>query len=319
MTANITWRKNMTIVDDLVKAKKRKNELVIKTLPEILQVMRRWVGSYDMNTGHIEIGSLERETASTLWHEQLHKLLWEKESLESGIMWDNIASAIEDWIGLNPATIPYALTLPTKRAKPDKNYADKWIKGTKPVSEPTETFGLGITTYKSGKIDNYKLAAKEISKTIKKELIETLDVKLLEDRAAIGIYKGGVEPSYAPIMQGKITKALKDKIKNFKDKYHQESVILYKFGGIKNIGIEISYIPESKVKELQDRISKVTSEKLGGFMTHTFEENRFTIINVPEFDQLTKSQFTVFIPKIRKEVRNMGGNMRSFAVDVEVI
>jgi len=309
----------MTIVDDLIKAKKRKSELIIKTLPEILQVMRQWVGAYDMNTGHIEIGSTEKETSSTLWHEQLHKYFWEKESLEAGVMWDNIASDIEQWLNLNPATMPHAWTTAAKRAKPDKDYSDKWLKGTKTVPEPEETFGLGITTYKSGKINNYQSSAKEISNRIKKELIEPSGVKLLEDRPAVGIYKGGVEPSYAPIMKGKVDEILKDRIRNFKDKYGQESVILYKFGGLKNVGIEISNIPEPKIKELQDRISKVTSGKLGGFMTHTFEQNKLSIINVPEFDQLTKAQFTKFIPAIRKEVRSMGGSMRSFAVDVEVI
>jgi len=106
----------MTILDDLIKAKKRKNELIIKTLPGILQVMRQWVGAYDMNTGHIEIGSTEKETSSTLWHEQLHKYFFEKESLEAGVMWDNIASDIEQWLNLNPATIPHAMTLPPKKA-----------------------------------------------------------------------------------------------------------------------------------------------------------------------------------------------------------
>lgn len=316
MKKNIQMEENnMDLIDALVKAKKRKNELIIKTLPEILQVARNWAGAYDMNSGIIEVGSTEKETPTLLWHEQLHKYLFEKESLESGIMWDNIANAIEEYIELPPITIPYTFTLPVKKAKPFKREMKKWLGKL----EPESTFGLGITTYKSGEIKNYKNEAEKISNLIRKELIENLDLKVISSNPTIGIYKGGKEPSYSPILKGRLTDKIRETIKNFKTKYNQESVILYKFGGIKNVGIEISNIPEHKINELQDRIIKVTGGKIGGFMSHHFDMNRLTIINVPGFDQLTKSQFSMFIPEIRKEVRALGGNMKSFSLDVEVL
>ncbi len=101
----------------------RKNNLIIKPLPEIFQVMRYWRGAYDMATGAIEIGSTEKDTSSTLWHEFIHKYLFEKNSFESSKMWDNIADEVHDFLfDKNSLTDnPYIFTQPPKKAKSFEN------------------------------------------------------------------------------------------------------------------------------------------------------------------------------------------------------
>ena len=79
--------------------KKRKESTpIIKPLPAIEQIQRHFIGAFTPETGEIELGSHEKDTTTVLWHEMMHKYLFEHHSLEAGHMWDNIAKEIEQHI-----------------------------------------------------------------------------------------------------------------------------------------------------------------------------------------------------------------------------
>lgn len=94
-----------------------KRELIIKTMPEEMQVCTGWNGAYNLVTGEIEIGSSEIYTPVVLWHEIMHKILFENYSLEAGVMWDRIAKKIEHHLFGKIDDLPFVFTLPPKRVK----------------------------------------------------------------------------------------------------------------------------------------------------------------------------------------------------------
>jgi len=96
-----------------------KAKLRIRTLNKRTQVIRNFCAAYDMEDGYIELGCDFNHTAVLIWHEVMHKLLFEQFDLESCIMWDNIAVDLQLYL-FNIDTQesrPYIYQAPTARAK----------------------------------------------------------------------------------------------------------------------------------------------------------------------------------------------------------
>lgn len=84
-------------------------ELEIKILPK--RAPKDVQGLYNIPTGIIKIGTSEETTIPVLWHETMHKLLFEgmnfdKESdftkpFKATIQFDNIAKDLEKWLFSN--------------------------------------------------------------------------------------------------------------------------------------------------------------------------------------------------------------------------
>jgi hypothetical protein len=108
---------------------KRKKNQDIQTLSKKTQVIYNWCGAYDMGTGTIMIGSDESHTPTILWHESVHKVLYEYHDLESCYMWDNISDKLQLYLfNIEKQIRPYIYQSPTSRAKP---IDDGWLNGRK--------------------------------------------------------------------------------------------------------------------------------------------------------------------------------------------
>jgi len=101
----------------------------VRTLNKRTQVIRSCYAFYDMIDGFIELGCEEKFVATAIWHEQIHKILFEKFFLEANFMWDNIADDLAVFLfNSSIPDKPYVSTLPAFRAKPED---DGWYKGRK--------------------------------------------------------------------------------------------------------------------------------------------------------------------------------------------
>jgi hypothetical protein len=283
------------------KSQKRKRELIIKPMPEILAVMRNWTGAYDLKTGNIELGSTEKGTPVTLWHEQMHKLFFENEGLEACVMWDKIARTLERQLFPEGSEEkPYVWTQPPKKAKyePPKH---KTLEEKGLSKEKSKEFGLGLTTYKSGEVKDYQKEAWRITNQIITELITPLkihqDISVIQGFPTIGYWKGNKEPSAQFILKGELTEEVKQKILSFKEKYHQESIMVFHYGQKGWMGIQIHGLSEKD-------LSKLNLEAL----TYDFERERILVFG----EKLD-------ISTIRTKVRELGGNLTSFNVGVEFL
>lgn len=112
-----------------------KSKLKIRTLNKRTQVIRNFCAAYDMEDGYIELGCDFNHTAVLIWHEVMHKLLFEQFDLESGVMWDNIVVDLQLYlfnIDIQESQ-PYIYQLPTARAKSLDDGA--WVSGKRKQRE----------------------------------------------------------------------------------------------------------------------------------------------------------------------------------------
>lgn len=278
---------------------KRKKELVIKTLSEEIQKALQWEGAYDLGTGVIELGCLEKYTEKVFNHEYLHKFLFENIDMEAGIMLDNIARKLDLFLYNDhdiKDEIPYIFSLPPKRAK-SFEHKHKTLEEKNLSPEIKETFEIGLTTYKSGKIDNYKLESRKITKVIQKELIPKLkNVKILKVTPVIGYWQGNKEPSVNIKINGNVTQQIINELERFKQKYNQDSVLIVQEKG-NWTKLVITGIPELSINEL-------------GFegLTYDFSNDKIFVLG-EKFD----------FPEIRKKIRNMHGRIHAEKVGVKFL
>jgi hypothetical protein len=117
----------------------------IKTLDKRIQVARNAYAFFDMNVGSIELGCEEKFTATAIWHEVIHMVLFEQFYLEANFMWDNIAHELQEYLFNEfPPEKPYNITLPAIKAK---ELDDGWRLGRK-QKEKSERVGWKPDTKK---------------------------------------------------------------------------------------------------------------------------------------------------------------------------
>lgn len=126
---------------------KRKKEHSIKTLNKKTQVIRNFCGAYDMLEGHIELGCDEEHCATIIWHEVIHKVLFEQFSLESTRLWDNIADDLQCYLfNICPQNHPYIFSQPPSMAKEEDG--GQWRAGKMAQKERSERTGWKSSTTK---------------------------------------------------------------------------------------------------------------------------------------------------------------------------
>ena len=104
-------------IEAIMNRKKNFSDIKIKTLDKRTQVIYNWCGAYDMIDGSIHIGCDEDHITSIIWHEIMHKILFEQISMESNKFWDNIADEIQYFIfNITPQDMPYIFTSPPAQA-----------------------------------------------------------------------------------------------------------------------------------------------------------------------------------------------------------
>jgi hypothetical protein len=278
------------MTDDFIGRFIRKKKMPeVKTLAAQAQVSMNWKGAYDLVSGAIEVGSTERETPSVIWHEFMHKELFEKESLEAGYSWDNIAYKLERYLFNTGGDPAFVWTQPPKGARTTehkhKTLAEKGLE-----REDNIEYGLGITTYKSGEVKDYKTESKKIVKTVAHELKA---LNILKIDPVIGYCKGSKEPSAAVKFKG-MTRETESVIQAFKKKYDQDAVMLMNYSGKGWTAIEITGVFEQDIDK-------------SGFeaFAYYFEKGKILVYNEkPD------------IASIRKKVRENGGTMRTFPLEV---
>lgn len=109
----------------------------IKTLSKKTQVIYNWSGAYDMSDGSVHIGCEEKYTATVIWHEVIHMILFEQFYLEANQMWDNIANDIQEYLfGFRAPDEPYIYKSPPIKAK---EIDDGWRIGRKQKEKSERT------------------------------------------------------------------------------------------------------------------------------------------------------------------------------------
>ena len=93
------------------------SDISIKFIPVIIQANTGWCGAYNTITGEIELGSTENEVVRIIFHEMMHKYLFERESLETCYMWDNTAVDIQTYLFGEQKDAPYVWTIPAKKVE----------------------------------------------------------------------------------------------------------------------------------------------------------------------------------------------------------
>ena len=120
---------------------------LVRTLNKKTQVVRYCYAFYDMIDGGIELGCEEKYVAQAIWHESIHKLLFEDFFLEANYMWDNIADDISEFLfNSEMPEKPYVCTLPAFKAKSEDGGV--WISGKRKQREKSIRVGWKPDTTK---------------------------------------------------------------------------------------------------------------------------------------------------------------------------
>ena len=136
-----------------------KRDSVIKTLKKKTQVIRNWCGSYDMSDGHLSLGCDEEHTAVLIWHEIIHKILFEQFYLEACVMWDNISDELQYYLfNINKPDLPWVWSTPPSKAK--SMDGGKWESGKAKQHEKSERIGW---KWESGKTKRKLRSLEEIA------------------------------------------------------------------------------------------------------------------------------------------------------------
>ena len=115
-------------------------KLELRTLNKRTQVVRNFCAAYDMEDGYIELGCDFDHTAVLIWHEVVHKILFEQFNLESCVMWDNIADDLQLYLfNVDVQDKPYIYEAPTARAKSVDDGA--WVSGKRKQQVKSERTG----------------------------------------------------------------------------------------------------------------------------------------------------------------------------------
>lgn len=333
----------MIMSNALTKFRKKGDLPVIKTIPAGEQVVTGRKGFYDIESGEIGIGSTCEECPKLIFHETVHKTLFEQVSFEACTMFDNIADNVEKHLfgqSLWGGSPPYAMTLPPKKAAtvPHKHLT-LGEKGIIPEDKPEEIkkiyesnrfFGIGVSVYRekeeeciSKKVHlfvqdkKYKEAAEISADIIGCQLLSELKakgIKILANKPSFGIYQGEIEPSAMPLMKGNVWK-YKDIIHDFRKITKQDSILLWEIVPDGFPAYEIDLTRGQNIITLQKKLISLTDGKFGNFMTYVFKDNVVIIINVPEFDGLKKEEFLSYQPILK----SLFTNVCTFNVRYEVI
>jgi len=190
------------------------------------------------------------------------------------------------------------------------------------------TYKLGITTFRKDESENLnrkafhltkkgniKQASKEVVKTINKELFNKTGLNLVKNTPTIGIYEGGKEPSSSPEFQTNISKKkLLNIINKFKIKSKQDSIILYKESKWGYPALRI--IPKtSSIQNFQKELLKITGDKIGKYLTYNPKQHEFTILNIPELDNINPKDFI----KLTKDLEKISKKVERFYARHELI
>jgi hypothetical protein len=133
----------------------RKKKLKVRTLNKRTQVIYNFCGAYDMAEGFIELGCDYEHTSTMLWHEVIHKVLFENFDLESCRMWDNIAAELQIYLfNIDHPDRPYIYKSPTARAKSIDDGA--WISGKRKQKEKSVKTGWKLTEKKRKPVRSFK-------------------------------------------------------------------------------------------------------------------------------------------------------------------
>lgn len=118
----------------------RKAKLKVRTLSKRTQVIYNICAAYDMGDGYIELGCDYEHTAPSIWHEVIHKYLFENCDLESCILWDNIADELQKYLfDIEVQDRPHIYKAPTARAKSVDGGA--WVSGKRKQREKSVKTG----------------------------------------------------------------------------------------------------------------------------------------------------------------------------------
>ena len=195
-------------------------------------------------------------------------------------------------------------------------------------------YGIGLTTFRDKKIENWNIpaymsakrgdmfiAAKKINKHVR-DSVDWSEVEDYKGYPALGVYEGGREPAAHVYIttRGDITADLEGQLRGFREMANRDSILLYKFvksGG--NPVLEIKVKPGTNIESLREHIMLGTNDKLGGYLTYVYSLHRVVIVNVPEFDGLTPSEFVKLIPQVKKWVKPYGGEVNVKQAKVTVI
>lgn len=196
-------------------------------------------------------------------------------------------------------------------------------------------FGIGITTYRDKKKENwnipvymdtkrgnYFIASKKVNRFVR-DSIDWKGVSGYKGYPALGTYEGGQEPAahvYFETKKPSIINSIEVELRGFKEMANQDSILLYKFvksGGVPVLEIPIK--PGQPIRQIQEVISKATDGKIGGYLTYIYSLHRLVIVNVKEFDDLTPAEFRKFVPAVKKAVKPYGGKIIMKQARVTVI
>lgn len=143
----------------------RKSKVIVRTLNKRTQVVYNFCGTYDMLDGFIELGCDELHVPTILWHETIHKILFEQHDLESTRMWDNIADELQYYLfNISVQDKPYIYSQPPIKAKEIDGGA--WIAGKRKSKEKSISVGYKPDNHKRVPIRSHDKIMEIIQKTI---------------------------------------------------------------------------------------------------------------------------------------------------------
>lgn len=117
------------------------------TLSRKTQVIYNWCGAYDFVNDAIYLGCDEKHTPTIIWHEIIHKYLFENIDFETCMAWENIADELQKYLfNLDVQNQPYVFSRPPPRAI--EQDGGKWRNGIKKIKKSKKTGWKKSTTKK---------------------------------------------------------------------------------------------------------------------------------------------------------------------------
>lgn len=214
-------------------------------------------------------------------------------------------------------------------------------KGGQTIIKPVASeFNLGVTTFRSERAQNLSVeaydlatqgkiveASQKIANMIDDELgpsLQSKGIKLKSTAPTIGVYEGGKEPSAAPKYFGQLTDDVRAEIALFGKKAQQDSIVLYqtKEAGVRitkaspdavpGVKIKVPGLNESNIDDFRIKLSESTDGKFGGYITGNPATGEITILNVQQFDNMSRADFEAGLTQLRNVVKLNGGSTQTF-------
>ncbi len=170
-------------------------------------------------------------------------------------------------------------------------------------------------------------AAQKSTQVADKELgagLKNLGIRQKGTIPTIGVYEGGKEPSFLQTHFGSLDDKALGEIAAFGQKTNQDSLLVYqtKVGGnlitkadaqaAPALKMSVPGLNEGNVDDFRAAISEATNGKLGGYLTGDLSKGEVVLLNVQDFDGLTRQEFEALASEVRKVVQLNGGTVKTF-------